>query len=507
MDLMEQCRIWNENEEYQTIINTIEALPEERRTPELFSELARAYNNIADPENPAGYRKAIELLKPYEEYFQGNHSWNFRLAYAYYYLDQEGPALHYFEQALEACPGDEDSKEFIDDCRSRLSLPRFDRPFRVRVAESWRLFEQGEGELRGLLDQRNKEAVGSELIAKCETLLSPAFADISFELGFNGEKYELILTPEGNRAKLFELTYFQRRAPKTILAHWNILVGRQPSGGFSLRLSDCDQTISADDVQVWIEQRKEPQQNHSIALTLYCEKLLPLLQEREGAAWWMLSTITDQVLGEIPAMAYIEGFEVVDTPKEASGISLSALPETLEAMGLDLRLSAEQYLENGYTAYQMEPNENPDADWRLDVIAGSTLCPGLINEYFQGKNDIMDAFHRDGAVPGFICYPLDSFPRGADGSKAVMAFRDALEAALLKGAGTDAVTLLGGASGIYCGYLDVLVWDLPPVLDAAAEFFCDSPIAWAGFHTFRRNVGTIRLKNRSDDGSLQPAED
>ena len=54
-------------------------------------------------------KKAIALLKPHEEYFQGDYYWNFRMGYSYYYLDQEGRALRYFEKALEARPDDEDT--------------------------------------------------------------------------------------------------------------------------------------------------------------------------------------------------------------------------------------------------------------------------------------------------------------------------------------------------------------------------------------------------------------
>ncbi len=35
MTLLEQCEIWNDREEYQSIIDAIEALPKEERTPEL----------------------------------------------------------------------------------------------------------------------------------------------------------------------------------------------------------------------------------------------------------------------------------------------------------------------------------------------------------------------------------------------------------------------------------------------------------------------------------------
>ena len=33
---------------------------------------------------------------------------------------------------------------------------------------------------------------------------------------------------DSDKVKLFELVYFQKHAPKEVLEHWNILVGRQP---------------------------------------------------------------------------------------------------------------------------------------------------------------------------------------------------------------------------------------------------------------------------------------
>ena len=57
-------------------------------------------------------------------------------------------------------------------------------------------------------------------------------------------------------------------------------------------------------MQVWLEK----QEDRTVSLVLYCEKLLPLLAEDAGKVWWMLSTLTDQVLGEIPAMAIIGDF-------------------------------------------------------------------------------------------------------------------------------------------------------------------------------------------------------
>ena len=43
----------------------------------------------------------------HEEELGDTYSWNFRMGYAYYYLDQEGRALRHFETALELHPGDD----------------------------------------------------------------------------------------------------------------------------------------------------------------------------------------------------------------------------------------------------------------------------------------------------------------------------------------------------------------------------------------------------------------
>lgn len=52
MDILKQCQTWNENHEYQKILDALEAIPAKERTPEMDSELARAYNNLADPCKP-----------------------------------------------------------------------------------------------------------------------------------------------------------------------------------------------------------------------------------------------------------------------------------------------------------------------------------------------------------------------------------------------------------------------------------------------------------------------
>ena len=507
MELLEQCQKWNENSEFQKIINILEAVPAGKRTPELDSELARAYNNLAQPGDRELFEKAIALLEPHEEYFRGDHCWNFRMGYAWYYLDQEGPALRYFEQALDARPGDEDTKEYIDDCRRRLSLPRFEKNFRERTRESWAAFSQIEAELRQIMDTDKTHQRGEELIEKCGNALKTALRDTSFELGFNGEKYELILSPKGLRPRLFPLVYFQKQAPESVLEHWNIWVGRQPCAGFELRAGDIE--VRAEDVQIWSEKTEDQQVN----LALYCEKLTPLLKEDTDKVWWALSMLVDQTIGEVSAIALIAGFDVSAQPKEEPAMPLTELPELVKSMELPLWRDGSDYLENSYIAYELEPVKDPEADWRLDVYTGSCRLPVIINDYLTACTDTVDEYHRDGIAAGFLCYPVDEFA-GEDQAEQILQFRDTLQGAILEHAGADAVTFLGGATGLYYGYLDFLAWDLPAVLDAAKDFFADSNAAQGLFHVFRRDVGTVRLWERETEpevdpetGSLLSAED
>ena len=510
MDILKQCQKWHEEDKHQKIVDALEAIPAEERTPEMDMELARAYNNLADPSEPEGKKllhRALELMQSHEEELGDTYSWNFRMGYSYFYLDQEGRALRYFEKALELHPGDDpklntrqDMEELINSCKKGISLPQFSECFRERTENWWETFAEMEAELRQMMDEDKDHTRGAELVAQMQETLNLVFDEISFEMGFNGEKYELILTPEGDKVKLFELIYFQKHAPKEVLEHWNILVGRQPIRNIGLRTED-GWDISGEDVQIWLEEQGE----NSFAISAYCEKLLPMLREAEGRVWWMLTTLTDQVLGEIPHMRYIDSFDVLEEPKAKPSMLMSQLPDKLKEKEANLSTDPQAYLES-YLGYKMEPNEDPDADWRLDTMVGSTCCVPLINGYLNADNDFMDDLHADGAVAGFFCYPLDTL-REEEGSQKIFDFRDKLEEVFTTDEGSEVLTLTGGATGLYCGYVDFIAWDIREALNMAKEFFEGTDIPWAIFHTFRREAGSVPLKQQDDGTETENQDD
>ena len=196
-------------------------------------------------------------------------------------------------------------------------------------------------------------------------------------------------------------------------------------------------------------------------------------------------------------MRWINDFELLDAPRAVPGFLLSDLPDKLRELGKDLALDAETLLENSYVGYTREPDPDPDADWRLDVIAGSTACPPLINGYMSADDETMDALHSDGVTAGFIAFSLDGFT-GENRTQRIFAFREALEAKLEKACGPDVVRMVGGATGVHFGYVDFMVWDLQPVLFEARAFLEASDVPAASFHVFRREVGSVPLKSPDD---------
>lgn len=363
------------------------------------------------------------------------------------------------------------------------------KTFRERVIEGWQSFLSQEAVLRKMMDEKQESG---QLIEKCQELLSPVFCDICFELGYNGEKYELILTPEESRAKLFPLLYFQQRVPAEVSKYWNVLVGRQQGAAYSLNM--FGQNINGEEVLVWVKCQDE-----KISLSVYCEKLVPVLKENEDNAYWLFDILLNQMLGEIVVMKYVCGVKILKKPLGkllgGAAVSLNQLSDYLQkefSLEKDEMLDAAKYCDS-YTAYQMKPNQAEDAKLRTDVFAGVTRCVPFIHEYLQGENNIINAYEQDGIVAGYFYYPLDRFT-GENKGEQVLDFRDKIEAELSEKVGEDCFSFIGGASGIYYGYLDFIAWDIHRVLAAAADIFAKEDISWACFQSFRRDAKCVVLK-------------
>lgn len=490
MNLLNQCQLWTDRGEDWKIVEAVEGLPEAERTPELVSELARAYNNLADGDRTL-YERALSLLLPLEETMKDDYRWNFRVGYAYYYLDEEGPALRHFRKALAARPGDEEAGQFVRDCGRRLVAPLFERPFRTRVRDMWTDFQSREAALRALIDRRGEADAAEELLKLAASILDQAIRGAAFAVGKDGDQYVLTLSPEGDPVQLWKILYALRQAPEELRPLWRLEAGLPRKDG-ELRLDG--QAVPGDAVSVQWERTER-----GIHFRLYAPVLAGRTPDAAQAAGALLLY---QALGEVAAMRLMDGLDVSSAPPEGAALPLSRLAGALREEGEDLSPDGEACLAARAQAYGGHPIRDRDTDWRLDVTEGHTRCPEAAAGYLSGDDRAVDAFHRDGIAAGFFVWRPEDCPAAYRTAEKV---RRALAAYVTEKAGPEAVTWTGWADGLYAGYLDCLAWDPEPVLDAAEAFFRQEGFRQGAFHTFRRRVPTAYfLKETAESAPAAP---
>ena len=192
MNIIEEINQLHENDEHEKIIEIITAISNEERDSELFSMLARAYNNIGK------YDEALDNLMYIREEGIDDTLWNYRVGYAYYYKGEKEKAENYFKKAYDLNNEDIDAYNFYMLC----SEDRDDGiNFEERVNRFWKWFEENEEKISDFIDNIDKFS-SDEMIE----FVSDGVALISNNLQFNfGGDYEFTFTVEG-KEYLFYLT-------------------------------------------------------------------------------------------------------------------------------------------------------------------------------------------------------------------------------------------------------------------------------------------------------------
>lgn len=491
----------NEQEDYGKIMDLIENLPEAEQTPPVLCELARAFNNAAvredtDEIDTELLKAAVNVLESIENKFPENdHLLNYRMGYALFYLDRVGNALKRFNKALTGKPNDEDTEQFIKRCIDKLTLPVYKRNFAQRIEDGWDKFAAGEEKLRRLITEK---AGSEEIIDYCHELLSDTFVDFCYELGFNGEKYDLILSPEKNKFMLYLFDAFKKKAPASVTEHWNILLGRQPASE-KFELGFLGERFSLSEVTVRIERSDE-----GCNIIGYSEKLSRLMKDdKKDESLWIFDLLLDMTLGEIVNMRYVDTIDLAPQPFE--GISLLKLPEEMkkrfgEKEDWD---SVESYLDT-VSGYELKPREFAEDEYptpRLDSFVCFSSVPQLLFDYFNNEPQTVNKADNDGVAAGFIFFPVYVFEEDGNAKRGekILGFRDELQSYIENKAGESCV-FIGGASGADNCYLDFLAWDIRKVLDAAVEFFAEQDIVpWAFYQSFRTDIGAVGLMPNDDE--------
>ena len=372
--------------------------------------------------------------------------------------------------------------------KSYKEFPFADKPFRVRVDECWKNFVKEEAVLRQLIDSKaDREQISEEL----HKLLSPAFANTYAEVGRKGDKYDLILSLEGDWASLFSRSYFKNRAPKEVLEKWNIYVGRQ-SDGYAVEKFQIvmgDNSVCASDLCLWTEWR-----NGCADLSVYCEKMLPLIKGNINAAYQLLYILLDQAIGELAEMKFLGEIKFLDEPLDRPSIAIQDLMDDLTSnlpMTKEQLLDADRYIDL-YSAYRINPDPSSNDGTRGDIISGSTCFLSLMNGYYSDKSYAMDSLEEDGIVGGYLFYPVDTIESDSRGTQ-ILDLRDKITDELEKSL-PDSFMFVGGATGVNFGYIDFIAWDIRAVLEAVPKIAEENGLSWISFRKFRKDTESYSIK-------------
>lgn len=480
----------NDEDRYREIIDAIEALPEEARTPKVLGELARACNNLAQPGEDRLFLRAVDILERTAEACRETHEWNFRMGYALFYLDREGEALAYFERALELRPGDEDTMAMIDACRRGVTLPVFRKPFAGRAEEAWSAFAAEEGALLGDIARKRFD----EALERAAAALGAVSGDWSLQVGLSAEdpRPELVLSPDGRRTQVPSLLAFAAKMPDVLRAHWRLQLGRPGSRA----LYAGDTTGAAllpgfETVSVCIER----EESGGVSLRFWDEAFAAIEDEKAAQAWFRrLQLVLDHLLGEAAVMRWVRGIGILRRPPDEPGLPLLELPRRFAecfpgAADLTLADIAEERVE-----YWLKPIEDPEADLYWDVGEGWTSLPALMNGYRDLENGEVERYARQGAAAGFFFFEGFDGVDARERSERAKAFLEDFRCALAAEAGGSHF-FCGLGVGLHRFYADVCIWNLHPLMEAAQAFLERHPeIRRAGWHTFRRAAGSVMLR-------------
>ncbi|MDO4728697.1 MAG: suppressor of fused domain protein [Bacteroidota bacterium] len=96
---------WDNDDKISAIIEFVEDLPVEDKTPAVLSELGRAYNNLywLEPteKNREYLKKAVSIFNYIKDDINPQ-SWNYRIGYAYFFLDNIEKAKEHLSQTKES---------------------------------------------------------------------------------------------------------------------------------------------------------------------------------------------------------------------------------------------------------------------------------------------------------------------------------------------------------------------------------------------------------------------
>lgn len=498
--VLEHGRTLHEQGRYEQLIDYYEHLPYANVTPNVVADLARAYANYAtqkadevdafDPLPRDLLTHAVDLMESVADKLDDTSRADYFLGKSLLMLDLPAQARGHLEALVQAGEGGE-AAQLLAYCDEMLAAPLHVTSFRERAQAAWRRLEADDAAIRRAFEcGRDEEAFA---------LVDDALVDVTgdFLLTYNevSNRFELVLSPEHERLNLYKLAYFRWLAPASFLEHWDIVLGLQAHDG--ARYETGKRVLFSDDISVWPEFSDA---EGYVTLKAYSKGLARELAESPQVAYDAFLALADETVGEVRLMRCLDGATLLETPLEERPMDLVELRGQLEvhlaAASPEPLDSVDACLDTEFAFTRMPQADGQSADGeRGDTFIGTSCCPELVDEFWDGETYLADAALSCGIVVGWLFFPHGMPIAVGEAGEYVTQLLDETLDALMAAIGDETALFIGESIGTTYCYIDVVVWDFGAFIEAARGVLATMPVIdVCAFHTFRRGVASYALK-------------
>ena len=456
MSIIEEINELHENDEHEKIIDIITAIPNEERDSELFSLLARAYNNVER------YDEALDNLMYIREEGIDDALWNYRVGYAYYYKDDKEAAENYFKKAYDLNNDDTDAYNFYMLCSE-------DRDnginFEERVNRFWKWFEENEKVISDFIEQKS-DMSSDEIIE----FVSNGAALISNKLQFVfGGNYEFTFTVEGKEYLFYFTPRIVAAMPEKLKSKWKFFPYMQKQDIADSNFKMYNKDLKFNEILVLAEYDED---TNFFNLKFYNKKLNELEEDYAYNAFYIM---LEHAVGENISKLYLLG-DVEKVDKKLDGmIELTKLYDFIMDILKNKNKDIITDPINRYTVYECKPTDN---FFREDIFIGNTCYMEIINDYANYNIDAVVNISKMGARAAYLVYVFSDNENNdfddKDINKKLLDERnnitDELESIMGKrGSGKEIGIILGNALGVVGGYIDLLLYNQDEFIKRAEE--------------------------------------
>lgn len=329
------------------------------------------------------------------------------------------------------------------------------KSFRERTQDFWKTFEKEEKNIRRLMD---KKTDSDTLVSKMNKILKKAFHDLPFEMGHNGEKHELILSPNGNKLILIQIQHLLKHKPKDIDNIWNFYEAKPAMGREGVGLRMYDKEISSEDLNIYTDVDED---RKLVNIEVYMPKLKDL---DENLQYNALFVLLDLFIGELYTMEYIGTVDIIHEEKDIKSISLAKLRSYIDYLISEHEWDKNENPSDTWIGYENQANEDSEV-LREDVFVGYTNAFELIRELGEEEIYPLEQFRNDGIFAGYIFYNNESVPQ-----ENMVPQRTEIEDKINELVTTQGIAQnIGGATGYQNSYLDYIIYDFEAFIKIAKE--------------------------------------